>query len=504
MQPLSSAHAQGSEVDYWAVIVGISENQYVIDDTLFGDDDARDLYEQLAPIWGEDHIKLLIDGEATKANIENSIYNWLDPREDANDTVLFFFSGHGSEHSGDYYICPHDSLPYSYANDIRDDELAGWLDALESENTVVILDSCFSGGFIPDLSVTVQVILASSAADEGAGAFSSLGHAVFSYSILEAFDNPHLVDTDRDYEISAEEIFYCVEPKVVAYTQSHPPVQHPQLYDSYAGELSLFVIASFNSIPRATSLTVDGTIYSPWEIPASLLWLPGSVHECEAPITAPGEAGTRYVFTSWSDGDTSPSRTISRGGVYTAGYKMQHYLTVTSDCGDPAGKGWYDEGTTAWTGTAESSVDADGTRYTFLNWIVDGVGQTVNPVSVIMDSPHTAVTDYKAQHYLTVISGYGDPKGEGWYDSGSVSEISVTSPVGRLIRQVCTGWRGDSNATTPTATVLMDGPKTVIANWRAEYLYLYVLIGGVPVLAWAVSASIILTRRRGKTPHEDM
>lgn len=497
-QSSSSVYAQEPEVEYWAVIVGVANYQY-IEDLYYSDDDARELHEKLTLIWGEDHIKLLVDHEATKANIEDAIYSWLAPREDADDVVLFFFSGHGGDYLGDYYICPYDALLYSYANDIKDNELAGWLETLESDNRVVVLDTCHSGGFIPELSSSNLVIVTSSAADESSWESSELGHGVASYYLLEAFDHSELIDSNRDYEISAEEFWYYVEPKVVTYVANQGEQQHPELYDGYAGELALFIMATFDTSITA-SLTIDGTTYSPGQIPVSLLWMPGSVHECEASSIAPGATGIRYIFTSWSDGNPSPSRTVSRGGAYTANYKTQYYLIVTSDHGDPAGEGWYDEGTTAQTGTAEPVITADGTRYIFLNWMVDGTDQTGNPISVIMNSPHTASTDYKTQHYLNVESEYGDPAGEDWYDEGSTATASVTSPLGTLIRQVFTGWSGDSIATTSSANILMSSPKTVTANWRTDYLYLYILIGGLVGLVGVVSISVILIRSRRKAP----
>lgn len=499
MQPRSAAYADETEVEYWAVLVGVANYQY-IEDLDYSDDDARELHEKLAPIWGEDHIKLLVNHEATKANIEDAIYSWLAPHEDADDVVLFFFSGHGGEYLGDYYICPYDALLYSYANDIRDNELASWLGTLESDNRIVVLDTCHSGGFIPELSASNLVIVTSSDADESSWGVTTLGHGIASYYLLEAISNAEPVDTNGNHEISAEEIAYYIESEVIAFTTVAPPIEHPQIYDGYTGELALFMMAIFDTSPGTTSLTIDGTTYSPGQIPVSLLWMPGSVHECEASSIAPGATGIRYIFTSWSDGNPSPSRTVSRGGAYTANYKTQYYLIVTSDHGDPAGEGWYDEGTTAQTGTAQALFSAGNTRYIFLNWIVDGTDQTGNPISVIMNSPHTASTDYKTQHYLTVESEYGDPAGEEWYDGGSTATASVTSPLGTLIRQVFTGWSGDSTAATPSANILMSSPKTVTANWRTDYLYLYILIGGLVGLVGVVSISVILIRSRRKAP----
>ncbi len=256
--------------------------------------------------------------------------------------------------------------------------------------------------------------------------------------------------------------------------------------------------------PDVVSLTIDGTTYSPAELPKSFSWANGSAHDCVAPSpAASGEEGTQYVFTSWSpDGDASPSKTITVSGnaTYTASYKTQHYLTVDADYSDPSGEGWYDKGTDVDIETAEIVGD-DGTRYVFLKWTVDDNTETNNSVSITMDAPHTAATEYKTQHYLTVNSEYGEPEPEegDWYDEDSTATISVTSPIGTIIRKVFTKWSGDSTANSTSATILMDEPKTVTANWRDDYLYLYIIIGGIVVVVGGGSALVISTIR-GRKP----
>ena len=97
-------------------------------------------------------------------------------------------------------------------------------------------------------------------------------------------------------------------------------------------------------------------------------------------------------------------------------------------------------------------------------------------------------------YYIRIESQYGDPKGEDWYNAGSIATFSVTSPEGFIIQQVFVGWSEDSTATTTTATIVMDGPKSVTANWRADYTQLYGIIGSVVVIILVV----IFLIKRGK------
>lgn len=429
IQARSNVCAQEDGAEGWAVMIGITEYQY-IDSTLSGADNAKALCDTLAPIWGRDHIKVLVNEEATKANIQAAICDWLEPLEDENDVVFLFFSGHGSYAYG-HSICPYDTLPGSGASHIRDHELNSWLNNLESQAVIVILDSCLSGGFIPALSGNERAVMTSCDADETAFSVMVLGHSVFSYYLLQAIDeainNLEIVDTNGDHDLSVQEVFDYVHPKVVAYADVCEEDQHPQLYSTSLTGFGLLCQATFDISPSVSSLTIDGITYSSSDLPISFTWMSRSMHHCEVTPAVPIEEGIQYTFTSWSDGNRSAARTISpQGGLYTANYTVQYQLTVESD--------------------------------------------------------------------------YGDPSGEDWYNPGSTATVSVRSPSGIIVRKVFTNWSGDSTAMVSNATILMDEPKTVTANWRNDYLYLYVMIAGIIVVAGGTSAFAILKKRGIKAP----
>jgi hypothetical protein len=237
--PLPSASEHGaSETEYWAVLAGVSDYKY-LEDTKWNDNDATALYQQLCRFWGEDHVKLLVNAEATQTGIEAALVDWLDPRESKEDVVLFFFAGHSD--SGRYML-PHDSLETSYARDITGSLLDNWLDKLDSENLVVMLETCESGAFLADLSEPGRVIITSSSKGEDSWGYGALGRFVFAYYLMEALSNPEAVDSDRNYVVSAEEIFAYVEPEVTSYGRTYGDPQHPQLFDGYEGELGLIRI----------------------------------------------------------------------------------------------------------------------------------------------------------------------------------------------------------------------------------------------------------------------
>jgi hypothetical protein len=90
----------------------------------------------------------LKDLSATKAAIIVGIASTFSGADD-NDISYFYFSGHGT-YTGDYeifYICPTDVLITSLDNHISVDVLESALSSIPGTK-IVILDSCYSGGFI--------------------------------------------------------------------------------------------------------------------------------------------------------------------------------------------------------------------------------------------------------------------------------------------------------------------------------------------------------------------
>jgi hypothetical protein len=128
---------------------------------------------------------------------------------------------------------------------------------------------------------------------------------------------------------------------------------------------------------------------------------------------------------------------------------------------------------------------SNGSRDTFRGWIGDYRGNDAQ-ISVVMDAPKQVVARYVTQYLLTVGSPMGGPQGSGWYDAGSSASFSVMSysPAEGLmemlgVKHVFDHWSGDSTSTMATASVTMDGPKTVTAIWRMDNTIPYIVLGGL-------------------------
>jgi hypothetical protein len=226
-----------------------------------------------------------------------------------------------------------------------------------------------------------------------------------------------------------------------------------------------------------------------------LTWAPGSMHSLEVrPVVEQGTK-TRYVFTSWNDGDVSVSRTVS-GGVYTANYDKEHLLTINSAYGEPQGGGWHKEGETANISVA-AVIEEPATKHIFTGWSGDVSEVTAN-ATLTMSSPKEVTANWRNEYLLTITSAYGEPQGGGWYKEGETANVSVAAVEGVIIRHIFTGWSGSFTGTTANVALAMNSPTAVTANWRTDYIQLYILIGGVVVLGAAIVAIIVVLRKRRK------
>lgn len=143
--------------DRWAVVIGISAYRRTDLNLRYAADDARDFARALEQHCGfrADHIRLLTDGEATAPAIRTALGTWLPRVAGRNDTVVVFYSGHGSpdldgnvtEDGVRKYLVTHDADPRDlFATAVPLEDVSAALMRVRSERTVLLLDACFSGG----------------------------------------------------------------------------------------------------------------------------------------------------------------------------------------------------------------------------------------------------------------------------------------------------------------------------------------------------------------------
>jgi len=224
--------------DEWAVLIGISDYRGV-GENLHGApvNGAKTINSMLIDTfaWSSSHIRLLLDEEdksyddVTKTEIRDAI-DWLTMRVGKNDTILFYYSGHGSRsQSGEpEYIAPNRAQ--SFSEYISDNELANMLSQVESNQMIVIIDACYSGGFAwdgaspGDLAKNGRIILASSREDEYSYAVGSQDGTEWKQRFTS-----YLVEGLNDGK-TLEDAFKQAQ-EAVSKTYLSVPAQHPQMYD---------------------------------------------------------------------------------------------------------------------------------------------------------------------------------------------------------------------------------------------------------------------------------
>ena len=200
--------------------------------------------------------------------------------------------------------------------------------------------------------------------------------------------------------------------------------------------------------------------------------------------------GTRYRFDKWTGGYMRDNANTPVNFVYMDSPKLveavwvtQHKLTVNSPYGQAAGSGWYDKDQTVTFSVTPSVDEGEGTRRIFSSWTGDYTGTSVIG-TVAMSGPKTVTATWRTQYLLTV-----DPKGgqvdkaTQWMDSGSSITVSSTSPcsvVEKKSRLVFAGWKGATTSTSNAVTLVMDGPKSLIATWKSQYYLIVETKYGTP------------------------
>jgi uncharacterized caspase-like protein/WD40 repeat protein len=254
----------------WGVFVGVSDYEDPeINDLRFCDADAESLWRALTKPgqlrFSLDKTRLLTSkGETrpTAANIEKALLS-LDEAS-PEDTVLFYFAGHGFECNGRVYLAGCDFRKGSMTDgslaeaEARSAEVSvgalsmgrlySCLNALRCRRQVVILDACHSGGMATETQKQMThnmayalvpqsrgtAILVSCDVGEASYEWDEKGHGVFTYFLLDGLGGS--ADRDRDHLVTAHELFVWASNGVRQWSRNR---QTPRLLYDIAEDLAL-------------------------------------------------------------------------------------------------------------------------------------------------------------------------------------------------------------------------------------------------------------------------
>jgi len=225
------AQDDGPDLQVWAVIIGVASYNHM-PVLRYPDDDAYRMYAFLkSPEGGaldDDHIKILVDEEATLGNIKrvtSQVFGQAGP----NDLIMLYFSGHG---------VPGAFLPYDFGggsiNQLLHEEIMAILRRSNAKHKLCIADACHSGSMFaakggrPREDITRELysklyksspstaLIVSSKSNETSVESSGLRQGVFSHFLIRGLKGE--ADANRDRYVDVTELYQFVRYHVREYT----------------------------------------------------------------------------------------------------------------------------------------------------------------------------------------------------------------------------------------------------------------------------------------------
>lgn len=248
----------------WAVVVGISEYENEEMNLQYADDDARSIYEFLSSPNGggldEEHIVLLTDEQATRANIIKALTDKF-YRAFETDMVMLFIASHGQPDpvGNEVYFLGHDTDQNNLSGTgISQIDIEKIFSRSKAGKKLWVADACHSGGAgfsvgtrgSPSAAMInkllIQMVLASDGMAMLTASSSSEfsqedvkwggGHGVFSHYFLKGIKGK--ADKNDNGIVQIRELYEYIYRNVSADTNGQ---QHPELKGNFDNDLPIAV-----------------------------------------------------------------------------------------------------------------------------------------------------------------------------------------------------------------------------------------------------------------------
>ena len=373
---------QGGEFgNLWAIVVGVNRYQDPkIRPLRFAVADAEAIQEVLSSRKRMPHkdviLMLYTDNSEKKPTQRNIFKGFAFVREHAlkEDTLFFFFSGHGVEVNGRSYLLPCDAdteIIDRTAISLRD--INEELSRTKAARQVVILDACHSGGaLITTSSFTTKgvnikisnsseepratklarfalqtianaegrIVLSSSKAGEVSYEYPEKGYGVFTYYLVEGLKGK--ADEDGNGYITVSEAYRFVYNSVLRWSREHKRRQTPSMEAKTSGEVVLTINPD---VYLAAASTTAGSSQQP---------IPNPIHKTDVKI-APYDgmemvlipAGKFIMGSTPGEGDEDeiPQHEVYLDDFYIDFHEVTNaqYKMFIEATGHPEPPFWHDE-----------------------------------------------------------------------------------------------------------------------------------------------------------------
>jgi len=259
-------------VNHYYLDTGISNLQYCVNDVTAIDKILSD------SLRGNFTTQMLHSGmgnkrfEPNRSNIMSMI-SLLSSNSQINDTILFYFAGHGHEESGVNYLLPGDSrsnvlvetaIPIRWIKEIFSKSLA--------KRKILIIDACHAGSSIgragpSPMSLSFKdelfrgsegfAILSSCDLEEFSYDWPEMNHGVFSYFLLRGLEGS--ADYDKDGAITIPDLNRFVSSKIREWSLDRGVQQTPNFLYNVSGDILLVRVPYEDAVDLKSILYVQQT-----------------------------------------------------------------------------------------------------------------------------------------------------------------------------------------------------------------------------------------------------
>lgn len=276
----------------YALVIGIAHyaNLPASAQLHYPDRDAQAIFTTLISEQGGEfpanHVHMLTDSQATLANIQAELENWLPSVTTPDDRVLIYFAGHGFISGGKGYLAPYDIDLHNIAGSALPMETLGRLigTQIKGKWKVLLTDACHSGAITPETDPTQlnnlllamhSSIFSLTASRDREQSFESAdwggGHGIFTYYVVQGLQGA--ADANSDGIVTADELAEYVHTNVRDATGSR---QNPT---SERGSFDPGMVLAFNPEHAKAGIQAGlnyGTLILQSNMDDTEVWLDGA------------------------------------------------------------------------------------------------------------------------------------------------------------------------------------------------------------------------------------
>ncbi len=240
---------EAQDMKVWAVVIGVSSYSHM-PPLRYTDDDAYRIFAFLkSPEGGalkDDHIRILIDEDATKERITQAMSETF-TKAGPNDLIMLYFSGHGLK--GSFLPIDFDG----FNNKLLHEEINELFKQSPAKYKLCIADACHSGSLLSRKGVVENTLtkfyetlaqadagtalVLSSKSEETSLESSGLRQGVFSHFLIRGLKGE--ADLDTNDVVSIQELFNYISRNVKEYTMNR---QSPVIKGEYDEKMTVSVV----------------------------------------------------------------------------------------------------------------------------------------------------------------------------------------------------------------------------------------------------------------------